>query len=58
MEEERDVSWLRTEPSDAVYVRGAARRAAAMAGGSAGTGADWVHTPQVQPCVLHAMCAD
>ena len=58
VEEERDVSWLRTDPSDAVYVRGYARRAAVMAGGSSGSGSGWVHAPQVQPCVLHAMCAD
>jgi len=58
VEEDRDVSWLRTEPSDAAYVRGDARRAAAMAGGSSISGAGWVHAPQVQPCVLHAMCAD
>jgi len=50
VEEDRDVSWLRTDPSDAVYVRGDARRAAVMAGGSSGLGARWVHSPQVQPC--------
>ena len=45
MEEDRNVSWLRTDPSDAVYVRGDARRAAAMAGGSSVWGAGWVHDP-------------
>ena len=58
MEEVRDVSWLRTDPSDAVYVKGDAMRAAIIAGGSSGLGAGWVHAPQVQPCGLHAVCAN
>ena len=36
VEEERCVSWLRTEPSDAVYVRGEERRSAVTLGGSEG----------------------
>ena len=57
VEEERVVSWLRTDPSDAVYVRGDARRMAAMADGSSGVGTGLVHVPQVQSCWLHAVCA-
>jgi hypothetical protein len=51
------VSWLRTDPSDAVYVRGDASRAVAMVGGSSGVGTGLVHSPQVQSCWLHATCA-
>ena len=36
VEEERCVSWLRTDPSDAVYVRGDASRAVTVAGGREG----------------------
>ena len=51
------MSWLRTDPSDAVYVRGDVRRAVTMAGGSTGRGAGWVHSRQVQSCWQHAACA-
>jgi hypothetical protein len=51
------VSWLRTDTSDAVYVRGDASRVVTMAGGRAGKGSGWVHSRQVQSCWLHAVCA-
>ena len=40
VEEERCVSWLRTDPSDAVYVRGDASRAVIVAGGRGGREAE------------------
>ena len=51
------MSWLRTDPSDAVYVRGDDRRASRTMGGSTGYVGDGRQSWQVQSVEQHASWA-